>query len=167
MPEPQPAYADLVDADPAPREIMISGRRYVAAQATYFWCVLLVFFFVLPSVFAASLATSASTILQLVGAIAITVGVGWRTARKRARLRKVLVHGTQHPAQIRDVSHLVVRRGGFAVGRRVSVAIEVLGRRTTCVSWAGDLDNAEAGSWIRVLVHPDVPEYVVPVVSVT
>ncbi|HTL35851.1 MAG TPA: hypothetical protein VL326_22130 [Kofleriaceae bacterium] len=160
-------YADLIDADPAPREITPTGRRYAAAQSTYAWCVLIVIFLVLPSIIALSFTSSSTVFINLALTLAMAVAAGWWAARKRARLRKVLVDGTQRPARIRNVSHLVVRRSGFAVGRRVTIGIEVDGRRTTCVSWAGDLEEAESGAWIRVLVHPEVPDLVVPVVSVT
>lgn len=160
-------YADLIDAEPAPRVITPTGRRYIAAQSTYFWCVLIVLFLVLPAILVTRFSSSASVYANLAFTLAAAVAAGWWAARKRGRLRKVLVDGTQRPARIRDVSQLVVRRSGFAVGRRVTIAIEVDGRRTTCVSWAGDLDDAEGGAWIRVLVHPEVPDLVVPVVSVT
>ena len=160
-------YADLVDADPAPREITPTGRRYIAAQATYGFVVAAVLLLVFPSAFALALVgpNSGSIGSLLFGLALAAVAVVW-AAKKRAALNKVLVDGTQRPARLVDVSHLVVRRG-LVSGRRVSLVIEVDGRRATCVSWAGDLDEAEQGAWIRVLVHPDTPQLVVPVVSVT
>lgn len=159
-------FADLIDADPAPRELATIGKRYIAAQASYVWVVFAVLFLVLPGVFALAVFGSSAGVGYLVGGLALAVGLGYWTSRKRAALRKVLVEGTQRPARLVDVSHLVVRQG-LASSRRVTLHVEVDGKRARCVSWAGDLEEAERDAWIRVLVHPQVPGVVVPVVSVT
>lgn len=158
-------YADLIDADPSPRELTTTARRYIAAQAPYAWLVLLVIFFALPAAVIAAALPSTETLSWLGIALAGAVALGWWTAGKRAQVRRVIVHGEQQPARISGVSHLVVRRG-FATARRVSMIVDVQGRRARCVSWTGDLEDAENGAWIRVLVQPGV-DFVVPVVSVT
>lgn len=158
-------YADLIDAEPPPRELTPIVRRYIAAQAPYVWLVLLVVFVVLPWVVVAAVRPSSESIGSLVIGLASAVALGWWTAGKRAKVRKVIVHGEQQPARISNVSHLVVRRG-FATARRVTMMVDVGGRRARCVSWSGDLEDAENGAWIRVLVSPGI-DFVVPVVSVT
>src|SRR5512138_2947261 len=146
-------YADLIDADPAPRELTVTARRYVAAQAPYAWLVLAVIFLALPAVVVAATVRSTETAGWAISCVAGTVALGWWTASKRARVRNVIVHGAQQPARIGGVSHLVVRRG-LATARRVTMFVDVQGRRARCVSWTGDLEDAENGAWIRVLVHP-------------
>ena len=158
-------YADLIDADPPPRELTSTAKRYAAAQAPYAWLVLLVLFLVLPAIVTAAVMPSSTTIGWAVVAVAAAVALGWFTSTKRAKVRNVIIHGVQQPARISGVSHLVVRRG-LATARRVTMIVEVQGRRAKCVSWTGDLEEAENGAWIRVLVHPGV-DFVVPVVSVT
>jgi hypothetical protein len=159
-------YADVLDAEPAPRELTAVARRYLRAQASWLWLGLAIFFLVVPGVIAVAAIPMTETIVALAVDIGIAIAVGWWTGTKRARLRKVLIDGTQTPAQILSVATLQVRRG-LVSGQRVTIDLAVNGRRTRCASWAGDLDDAERGAWIRVLVHADVPDLVVPVVSVT
>lgn len=165
VPESDVVYADLIDADPPPRELTPVVRRYIAAQAPYVWLVLLVIFVVLPWVGVAAARPSTQTAGPLVLSLASAIALGWWTASKRAKVRTVIVHGEQQPARISGVSHLVVRRG-LATARRVTMMVDVGGRRARCVSWSGDLEDAENGAWIRVLVSPGI-DFVVPVVSVT
>jgi hypothetical protein len=158
-------FADLIDADPPPRELTPTARRYIAAQATLAWLVLLLVFVVVPAAIAVAAVPTQQTIIWLASSVAGAFAVGWWTSTKRAKVRKVIVHGVQQPARIANVAHLVVRRG-LMTARRVTMIVEVQGRRAKCVSWSGDLEDAEGGAWIRVLVLPDV-DFVVPVVSVT
>ena len=163
--DPHLVYADLIDADPPPRELTPVVRRYIAAQSPYGLLVLFVLFVASPAALFAAMSPSRDTLVSMlvtvIGAIALAV---W-TAKKRARVRTVIVHGRQVPARIRGAHHLVVRQG-LASRRRVTLTVEVEGRVARCVSWAGDLEEAESGAWIRVLVHPNI-DFVVPVVSVT
>ena len=163
--DPHLVYADLIDADPPPRELTPVVRRYIAAQAPYAWLVLFVLFVASPTALFAAFAPSRDTIISAVVTLAVAIALGVWTAKKRARVRTVIVEGRQVPARIRSAHHLVVRQG-LARGRRVSLHVEVEGRVVRCVSWAGDLDDSESGAWIRVLVHPNI-DFVVPVVSVT
>lgn len=161
------AFADVLDAEPAPRELTPIARRYMAAQATHAWVVGAVLLLVFPGVISVALVkASAETVGMVVVGVAVAAGLWWSAAQQRARLRKVLVDGEQRPARLVDVSHLVVRQG-LARARRVTLIVEVDGRQARCVSWHGDLDDAEQGAWIRVLVHPQYPQLVIPVVSVT
>ena len=159
-------YADVIDADPAPRELTPIAKKYIAHQAPYAWAVLAFLFLVFPGIFALLVLHASSMIGSLAVGVAATAALAWWSAAKRKKLRGVIINGTQRPGRLVDVSQLVIRRGFFVQGRRVTLVVEVDGQRAKCVSWAGDLDDAEQGAWIRVLVHPKVP-VVVPVVSVT
>jgi hypothetical protein len=160
-------FADLIDADPAPREVTTTGKRYIAMQAPYVWMVMVILLMVMPGILMLAMLGPTRESLGAVGAgVGLAAFLGWQAASQRKVLRKVLVDGTQRPARLAHVAHLVVRHG-FMTGRRVTLTVEVDGKRARCVSWAGDLDDAEPGAWIRVLVHPDARGVVVPVVSVT
>ncbi|MBA3462778.1 MAG: hypothetical protein H0T46_22670 [Deltaproteobacteria bacterium] len=159
-------YADLVDADPAPRELTTTARRYVTGQATYFWGVIAFVFLLLPNALAVSVLKTSGAYVGLVAMFAITAAVIARTAIVRSQLRKIIVHGDQRPAQIVGVERLQVR-SGLARGNRDTLWLQVDGRRVKCASWAGDLEGAETHAWIRVLVHAAHPQRAVPVISVT
>lgn len=159
-------YCDFIDADPPPRELGTTARRHVRTMSTYFWFGMLIVFFTLPSVVVAAILPDVSTIGWAVVSVAAAVWLARSTAQKRARLRTVAIDGHQAPARVLDASELVVRRG-LVVGRRVTLTLEVEGRRVRCRSWAGDLQGVVRGHWLRVLTHPDAPELVIPVASVT
>lgn len=159
-------YCDLIDADPPPRELGPIARRYVRAMSTYVWLGLFVSFVVLPAVMIAFAMPRVETAAWLAAALGGTVWLATRTARKRARLRRVIVEGRQVPARIVRSRVLVVRRG-FAAGRRVTLLLEVEGHPVNLSSWLRDLEGATPGHWIRVLKHPEVRDLVIPVVSVT
>ena len=160
-------YADVIDADPPPRELTPTARKYIAHQAPDAWAVLAFVFLVFPGIFSLLVLHASSMIGSLVVGVLVTAALAYWAAAKRKKLRGVIVNGTQRPGRLVDVSELVLRRGFFVQGRRMTLTVEVDGQRSKCVSWAGDLDDAEQGAWIRVLVHPGAPGLVVPVVSVT
>jgi hypothetical protein len=159
-------YADLVDAEPAPRELTTVARRYIAGQATYAWGVLAVLFLLLPNAAAAFMIKSSAAFAGLAVVLAVTVAIIVRAAVVRGQLRSIIVSGEQRPAQIAGVERLQVR-SGLARGARDTLWLDVDGRRIRCASWAGDLEGAERHAWIRVLVHPAHPARAVPVISVT
>lgn len=159
-------YADIVDAGPPPRELTTTARRFVAGQAPYAWGVLVVLFVVLPNALVAKVLASGSAYGSLVLVIALAVAVFAHAAIKRKQLRAIVVSGEQRPAQIVGVERLDVRHG-LARGSRDTLWLDVDGKRMKCASWGGDLEGATQGAWIRVLVHPQFPDRVVPVVSVT
>ncbi|MBL9015788.1 MAG: hypothetical protein JNL83_16505 [Myxococcales bacterium] len=159
-------YADIVDAGPPPRELTTTARRFVAGQAPYAWGVLVVIFVVLPNALMAKVLASGSAYVSLAVMIALAAAVFAHAAIKRKQLRAIIVTGEQRPAQIVGVERLDVR-SGLARGSRDTLWFDVDGKRMKCASWGGDLDGATHGAWIRVLVHPQVPDRVVPVVSVT
>ncbi len=155
-------FADLVDADPAPRALTPIMRRYIAGQATYLWGGLAFCFLVLPN---AALAAAMHRSEMLAGTslvFVISAVLILRATLIRRQLRAILVHGEQRPAHVVDMHRLHVRGG-----HRDTLWLDVDGRRVKCSSWAGDLENAEPRAWIRVLVHPAYPARAVPVVSVT
>jgi hypothetical protein len=159
-------YADLVDAEPAPRELTTTARRFIAGQATYTWGVLAVIFLLLPNAFMASIMKSSTAYISVVVIAVMTIAIIARTAVVRGQLRSIIVEGEQRPAQIAGVERLHVR-SGLARGARDTLWLDVDGRRVKCASWAGDLEGAEQHAWIRVLVHPRHPDRAVPVISVT
>lgn len=159
-------FADMVDADPAPRELTTTARRYIAGQATYLWAGLAVVFLFLPNVMMAALVKKGVVFSSLAFASLVTAALVAYAVLARRRLRTILVHGEQRPAQIVQMHQLHVR-SGLARGRRDTIWLDVDGRRVKCSSWAGDLEGAEPHAWIRVLVHPGFPEHAIPVVSVT
>lgn len=159
-------YADIVDAGPPPRELTTTARRFVAGQATYLWPILVVIFLVLPNAVMANVIGTSGAYGGLAVMIAIAIGLIARTAVLRGRLRTIIATGEQRPAQIVGVERLDVR-SGLARGSRDTLWLDVDGKRLKCVSWAGDLEGATQGAWIRVLVHPEIPDRAVPVVSVT
>ncbi len=159
-------YADIVDAGPPPRELTTTARRFVAGQAPYAWAVLVVIFLVLPNLVMASVLETGAAYASGAVMIGIALALIARTAMLRTRLREIIATGEQRPAQIVGIERLDVR-SGLARGSRDTLWLEVDGKRLKCVSWAGDLEGATQGAWIRVLVHPGSPDRAVPVVSVT
>lgn len=159
---PDVVFADLVDADPAPRALTPIMRRYIAAQATYAWGVLAFFFLLLPNVAMAAAIHRSEMFAGTALVVVITAALIARAAAIRFQLRRIVVHGEQRPAQVVSMHRLHVRGG-----HRDTLWLEIDGRRVKCSSWAGDLENAEPHAWIRVLVHPTYPDRAVPVVSVT
>jgi hypothetical protein len=159
-------YADIVDAGPPPRELTTTARRFVAGQAPLGWGVLVVIFVVLPNALMANVLASGNAYISLAVMIAIAVAVFAHAILKRKQLRTIIATGEQRPAQIVGVERLDVRHG-LARGSRDTLWLEVDGKRMKCASWGGDLEGATQGAWIRVLVHPQFPDRVVPVVSVT
>jgi hypothetical protein len=116
--------------------------------------------------FAAALVPRVGTIAWAVVALALAVVLGRSTAQKRARIRKVAIHGKQVPARVLE-SHELVIRHGLASARRVTLVLEVEGRRVSCTVWGSDLEGMIRGAWLRVLTHAELPDLIVPVVSVT
>jgi len=160
-------YRDVLDADPAPRELGSAARRYLRQRSTYAWVVLLILFMTLPGVIMAAAVPSVMTIAWALVFVAGTVWLARATSRKRALLRKVAVEGTQHPARIANVTTLVMRQGLFIRRTRTTIVLEVAGGVASCTSWMGELDDLRRGDWLRALVHPDAPGIVIPVSCVT
>src|SRR5262245_7683352 len=106
--EPQVVFADLVDADPPLRELTTTARRSIAPQAPSASVVMPVLLVVLPSALLPAIVPGTEIVIYLLCCIVGAVALGWWTAGKRARVRQVIVHGTQQSAQINGVSHLVV-----------------------------------------------------------
>ena len=159
-------YCDVLDADPAPRELGVAAERYVRRSSSYIWVGLLLAFVLAPAVMAALALPRLATIGTACAVAVAAVVLAKLTADKRAALRRIAIDGRQVPARILDAYELTVRRG-LAQGTRTTLVLEVEGRRHTVVSWSGDLEGATRGFWIRVLVHRDVPGVIVPVISVT
>ncbi len=159
-------YCDILDADPAPRELGPAAERYVRINAPYVYVVIAAVLLCAPALMVlvalprlGSLAFAAATILP-------TAAFTWLIAQRRAELRRFLVEARQVPARIVDASELTLRRG-FVVARRITLDLDVEGRRVRCGSWTGDLEGATRGYWLRVLVHPSQPGTVIPVTAVT
>ncbi|HTJ45579.1 MAG TPA: hypothetical protein VL463_25920 [Kofleriaceae bacterium] len=159
-------YCDFIDAEPPPRELGGTAKRYVRVMSTYFWLGMMIFFVTLPGALVAVIVPRVDTVVWAIGMAGLTVWLARATARKRRRLRLVAIEGVQAPARVVDAHELVVRRGLLA-RTRVTLVLEVEGRRVTCRSWAGDFEGLTRGHWMRVLTHGEVPELVIPVASVT
>jgi hypothetical protein len=163
------AYYDHLDVDPPPRELTPTMRRYLLSQS---WRTSTAFGL---SAFFAVVATAilAKAPGPLTGAIA---GFFWVLVaisivfieKKRRRLRAIVVEGTQRPARIGSAEHHAMPTNVPGVRARYSeLSVVVDGTERRMVSLDPSLRDAQPGYWIRVLVHPDHPDLVVPVCSVT